>query len=90
MKKYTYSELNQMRVSKGELFSGLQGSFDYALPQDWLNRFADFCAKENPVITYDLIRSTTVWIYSSLMGEAYTACIEVDSMLDQFYNKGAR
>ena len=37
-KYYSYAQLNQMRVTKGELFkllSDLKVTFDYALPQEY-------------------------------------------------------
>jgi|TARA_R110002096_G_scaffold321278_4_gene515373 hypothetical protein len=56
-------KLKSLRLSKEEAFSGLSDTFDYALPQNWLNDFADFCIESDSVVSYDLIRSTTVWEY---------------------------
>lgn len=84
--KYTFTELNQMGVTKGELFAELRKDktheFDYALPQDWLNEFATFCEKHAPLVTYDLIRSTTVWVYPE--SAPMSLCIEVDAALDVY------
>lgn len=60
----TIDQLKALNVSKGECFGLLEGSFDYALPQGWLNEFADRCAA-NPSkargVDYQVILSTTVW-----------------------------
>lgn len=88
--QYTYSELNQMRQTKGELFAQLQREgieFDYALPQDWLNEFSAYCEKHNPIVTYHLISSTTVWAYGNVFGTPVTVCSDVQVMLDRFYNQ---
>ena len=79
---YTYSQLNQMRVSKRELFSHLEQEeheFDYALPQDWLNSLSDFCMIYRPDVTYYLILSTTVWL--SPESAPYTVCAEVNDAI---------
>lgn len=84
MNKYTFEQLNEMRISKGELFAELKSDksheFDYALPQDWLNDLAAFCEKYAPLVTYNLIRSTTVWVYPE--SAPLTCCIEVDKAID--------
>lgn len=57
-------ELQALRLSKGEAFDNLDGAFDYALPQGWLNDFADWCANNKDRargVNYESIRSTTVW-----------------------------
>ena len=59
----TIAQLTNLRASKGELFAKYPDTVDYALPQNWLNDFADFCRSRFPKVTYDLIRSTTVWAY---------------------------
>ena len=86
MRQYSYEDLNQMRISKGELFHDIDITFDYALPQEWLDKFADWCIVNYPIVTYHLIRSTTVWAYTkgSLFGEPLTVCIEVDNALDTY------
>ena len=74
----TIPELQDMRISKGELFFDLKGSFDYALPQEWLERFSDWCSINFVDVTYDLIRGTTVTAYSdSGYCEFVTRCTEV-------------
>jgi len=86
LKKYTWQELNEMRVSKGELFAELRSDktheFDYALPQDWLDALAAFCEQYAPLVTYDLIRSTTVWVYPE--SAPLTVCTDVDKAIDLY------
>lgn len=79
IKQISYETLNQMRVSKGELFQDCKFTFDYALPQDWLNDFAEWCNKYHPIITYHLIASTTVWAYPKglFYGLPVSVCSEV-------------
>ena len=75
-------ELEEMQISKAEFFEGLQIDYDFALPQNWLNAFSDWCAKNCPDVSYSMIRSTTVWGYperdcdSFLPGPIF-ACSEV-------------
>ncbi len=64
MRLYTIAELNSLRKTKKELFAQLADSFDYAVPQDWLDAFASWCQENRPEVTYDLIRSATVWSYA--------------------------
>jgi hypothetical protein len=88
IKRYTFSELNQMRVSKGELFAELKKEgieFDYAIPEDWADSFYAFCQKYNPLITYHLIVSTTVWTYGTIFGNPLSCCVEVHQMLEKYY-----
>ena len=84
MKQYTHEELNQMRISKGELFASVESTFDYALPQTWLDAFAVFCKVNHPLVTYDLIQSTTVWLYGNdtFAGRPLTVCSDVQIALD--------
>lgn len=79
MKTISTKTLESMHVTKGELFASVKNTFDYAIPQDWLNNFADYCETWNKNITYDLIRSTVVWEYpkDSIFGRPLFACTEV-------------
>ena len=76
-------QLKSLRLSKEESFAGLDDTFDYAMPQNWLNGFADFCIDRDSVVSYDLIRSTTVWAYpatgSGVQVGPVTCCKEVYS-----------
>ena len=76
---YTIEQLKEERMSKEELFDGSNFSFDYSMPQDWLNDFSDWCKKYQPEISYDLIHSTTVWAYTGkhYYGFPVFECIEV-------------
>ncbi len=74
----TCKQLEALHLSKEECFANLEGSFDYAVPQQWLDKFANWC-RDNAMTprgtTYDLIRSTTVWVYPE--SEPMTCCAEV-------------
>ena len=86
--QYSFGQLNQMRVTKGELFAELkkQGiEFDYAIPEDWADDFYAYCKKHNPIITYHLITSTTVWTYGTIFGNPLSCCAEVTAMLEKYY-----
>lgn len=52
-------------------------TFDYALPQPWLNAFDRHCKEHCTNVTYDLIRSTCVWGYGQDKSGPVTACFEV-------------
>ena len=71
----TLEQLKSLDMTKGEAFANYDGTFDFALPQDWLNDFASHCGN----ITYDNIISTTVWAYPDGMpcGQPMTCCKEV-------------
>ena len=77
MNTISIQTLESMSVSKRDLFASVKSTFDYALPQDWLNDFSKHCKDCNPDITYDLIASTTVWIYDLCFGRPLFACTDV-------------
>ena len=74
--------------SKGETFDQCPFTFDYALPQQWLDEFADWCSDnglEN--ITYHLILGTTVWGYPEThrtFGCPVTCCCEVLEAMERW------
>jgi len=77
------ADLTELRQSKSDIFGDSKLNFDYALPQGWLNAFADYCKANNHDTTYDMIRSCTVWAFGT---DQYcgpvTCCSEVyDSWL---------
>lgn len=83
MKQYSISELESMNVSKGEIFKELTNegtTFDYALPQNWLDELANYCKKYIPTVTYNMILSTVVWGYGEgdYFGHPITCCKEVE------------
>jgi hypothetical protein len=83
MKRYTIEQIENIRMTKGDLFKELENigkTFDYALPQQWLNNFSKFAAWND--LTYDLIRSTTVWIYPE--NKPVSICSEVQAEIDKF------
>jgi hypothetical protein len=80
----TYETLTNMNVSKDDIFKELSITFDYALPQDWLDMLANLPGAPS----YDAILSTTVWGYppGNIMGIPITACIEVQAAINKLYN----
>ena len=72
-------------VTKGDVFADFPHMFDYAMPQEWLDAFADWCQTHRAAVTYDLIRSTTVWSYPEhdLCGPV-TCCVEVMQAWDKY------
>lgn len=87
----TLKQLQASRVTKGEMFEALKEqrvTFDYALPQTWLDEIAKFAKSISKTVTYDLIVSTTVWYYrqgGDAFGNALTGCAEVKTMIDYYY-----
>lgn len=81
---YTISELEKMRISKGELFKDMEKikTFDYTLPQEWLNNFSLWCKMSDFNINYELIRSTTVWLYPE--NKPVSMCTEVQEQIDKW------
>lgn len=81
---YSIETLDGMRVSKGDLpeMMGLDKwedtEWDNALPQEWLNHFVEVSK-----IPYDLVASTTFWVYhpKATHGVPISGCSEVDRYL---------
>jgi len=73
-----------MNVTKERIFKGLECTFDYALPQTWLNSLAS----QKGAPSYDAVVFSTVWAYppGNLFGIPITACIEVQQAIDKFNN----
>ena len=68
-----FANLWQLNLSKLDYFKKYDESFDSALPQQWLDAFAD----HSNDITYHQIVSTTVWAYESDYTGPVTCCTEV-------------
>jgi hypothetical protein len=91
-KAYSLEKLRSMNISKRDLVSimGIESeTFDYALPQQWLDNFVDnlceisfFEDMERGEI-YSLVLSTTFWIYpkSLSFGGAISGCMEIAERL---------
>lgn len=82
LRNFSIAELEQWQVNKQELskLMGLEenGSFDYSLPQDWLNR-----QTEKTGLSYDLIRSTTFWVYdNNSIGQPISGCTEIQDTIN--------
>mgnify|MGYP003639313264 FL=1 len=58
---YTFAEMQIMRTSKSELFDPIPRGVDFALPQGWLNDFAEWCKENRSAVTYNWILCTTCW-----------------------------
>ena len=84
----TVNELaQQTRSSKLERFESLDGGFDFALPQHWLDSVTKFAIDSGRLdVSYDLILSTTVWQYSNGHGRPLTCCKEVSEVIEQYHN----
>jgi len=67
-----------MKSTKLNLFKDL-GTWDYALPQNWLDKFC-----ERTGLNYHLVLSTTVWEYpeGSIFGRPNSCCQEVQDAID--------
>ena len=83
--KELWDDLCKMNVTKERIFKGVDFTFDYALPQTWLDSLADKIYSPS----YNVILSTTVWAYppGNFFGIPVTACVEVQQAIDKF-NKG--
>ena len=72
---------NENPTSGEAIFKDLPGSFDYALPQPWLDAFAKSVGPDTPLgdEPYYAIMTTTVWSYDggSHSGQPVTCCEEV-------------
>lgn len=85
----TYSMYNLPRMSKEEAFQELKDNhitFDYSLPQDMLNSLTQFEYSKFIGLTYALILSTTVWVYSKgdYFGKPLSFCNEVQEAWNKY------
>lgn len=89
LQTFSLDKLERMNITKGELFKGLEGVFDYALPQGWLDHFSEWCKVNAPRLTYGWITFTTVWSYGKgdLLGGPVSACNEVHTAIVEFYRR---
>jgi hypothetical protein len=76
--------LMKNKMSKKELSEKIgidHLSFDYALPQNWLNRFVAITK-----LDYNLVLSTTFWVYEigSVFGKPISGCCEVQNKIDTY------
>lgn len=84
IKQFSINTLYSMNVTKEDLFKGLGFTFDYALPQPWL----DELVARPGAPSYRTVLSTTVWAYPPglFMGKPLTVCTEVQSAIDTMYD----
>ena len=86
----TIDQLQALGINKGDAFCNLiDGSFDYALPQPWLDTFAAWCRGNtwHINVTYDLILSTTVWHYPAYpnTGGCYSKAVGPVTCCEEVY-----
>lgn len=81
----TIRQLVESNVSKDKSFKGLDCTFDWALPQGWLDAFAEWCKANVPEVTYDIIRGSTVWAYRDGFGKPTTCCTEVFDAYQKYW-----
>jgi len=79
-KTISWNEICINKITKEELANliGLnEVTFDYALPQQWLDDFVD---RNN--IPYETVRSTTFYVYDEFIyGYPVSGCTEVENIL---------
>jgi len=75
--KYEIEKLNCTKGRLAELL-GLK-TFDYALPQQWLNDFSKYSR-----FNYNFILATTFWNYDFIMGYPISACTEINEEIKKY------
>ena len=79
--------MNEYPTTKIYRFANVVGSFDYSLPQYWLDGITKFAIGTGRLdVNYDLILSTTVWHYENGHGRPLTCCKEVAELIEQYNN----
>ena len=84
-KTFTIDELKSMEVDKLALAEKIgidEYTFDYALPQNWLNAFVE---KYN--LDYSIVQSTTFYAYDNenRFGYPVSGCKEVQKLIELEY-----
>lgn len=83
--RWSADHFENFPTTKEQAFNPLKRqsiTFDYALPQDWLNWFV----KESG-LDYHLVLGTTVWSYRERMQGPVSCCEEVQVKLEELYYK---
>ncbi len=81
----TVSELVDSNITKRDAFDSLNVDFDCTLPQQWLDSVTSFAIARGLLnVSYDLIRSTTVWVYSDNYVGPLSCCLEVAEVIKQY------
>jgi len=82
MKLLTKNQCYEQRLCKQDLVTTLypDETFDYALPQDWLNKLADQCGEGS----YEVLRSGLVTVYpnNGIMGGLAPLTLDAKELLD--------
>jgi len=80
MKTISWDEICLKNISKEKLavLTGIADkTFDYALPQKWLE---DFSTRNN--ISYESVRSTTFYVYDeNIFGYPVSGCTEINDII---------
>ena len=77
---FTAIEIEKLDCSKERLAKLLKlKTFDYALPQDWLNDFHKYSS-----FNYNFILHTTFWCYNSVFGKPISACIQINNEIEKY------
>lgn len=87
VKRYTIDDLGHKSMTKEKLFVQLSGSWDYALPKDWLDEFCLYCRAFRPKVERHIITGTTVWTYppwDKFLGCPFSPVIEVAEAIEAF------
>jgi hypothetical protein len=77
-------------TSKSRIFEKIGCTFDYALPEGWLE---EFVKRHSLVLNSDLVLRTTVWAYPQegpfhIFGVPVSCCLEVHNYIqEEFWNK---
>jgi len=86
--KKTIVELQYGTFNKRDLFVDIDYTFDWAVPQNWLDSFADWAkVYTKGFITYHLILSSVVWGYpgNNPFGMPIFGCIEIERLYFNIY-----
>ena len=80
---FTSIEIEKLNCTKERLSKLLKlKTFDYALPQDWLNDFSEYSR-----FNYNFILHTTFWCYDFIYGKPVSACTAINKEIEK-YMKG--
>ena len=82
MKKFTWKEIIFKNSSKGDFVKDYTSfykydSFDFALPQDWINWFC-----KHTGLKYEIVRFSTIWVYDRGRSFPESFCKEVQRAID--------
>lgn len=91
MKKLSWKEITKFNLSKKGLVDmcDVQGTFDFALPQAWLDAASDRLYRNvdfsgDVLMAYDLLRKQSIWHYpeGNIFGEPVFLTIELSELME--------